>query len=132
MAEHCVVMSQVVSEKAKIYALMHDSAEAYLGDLPSPLKQLLPGFRELETKIRSVIDIRYNIKPPTDEIRAEIKNADLAMLYVEKQQALAVKDVEWECFRNYKLPKEFKDIYLKWWEPITAKKEFLDRFLTLI
>jgi len=38
-----------------LYLLMHDAAEAYLGDMPTPIKDILPSFSELEDKWLSVI-----------------------------------------------------------------------------
>ena len=41
VAEHCVRGSQLIDQKCAFHFLMHDAAEAYVGDVAAPLKQLL-------------------------------------------------------------------------------------------
>ena len=54
VAEHSVLVSEV-TEQFKLEALMHDAAEAFLGDVTRPLKQLLPDFKIIERNIQQVI-----------------------------------------------------------------------------
>jgi 5'-deoxynucleotidase YfbR-like HD superfamily hydrolase len=54
VAEHCVVMAELFPDEAKA-ALLHDAAEAYFGDLPRPIKQMFPQFREMEHTLLSLI-----------------------------------------------------------------------------
>lgn len=42
--------------------LMHDATEAYLGDIVSGLKKLLPDYKDIESKVYSLIMNKYNIK----------------------------------------------------------------------
>ncbi len=44
------------------HALLHDAAEAYLGDVVTDLKALLPDYKKIEAKIESVIFRKYNIQ----------------------------------------------------------------------
>src|SRR2546423_12384970 len=53
VAEHSVLVSQTVTH-SKLAALFHDAAEAFIGDMSAPLKQLLPAYREIELKIQRV------------------------------------------------------------------------------
>jgi hypothetical protein len=41
VAEHSVKMAEALPLEYKIYALLHDSPEAYTGDIPSPIKACL-------------------------------------------------------------------------------------------
>jgi len=42
--------------------LMHDAAEAYLGDIVAGLKGLLPDYRQLETKVEHLLISKYKIE----------------------------------------------------------------------
>lgn len=45
----------------RIAALMHDAQEAYIGDVSSPLKQLLPDYNRIETKIARLVSERFGL-----------------------------------------------------------------------
>lgn len=45
--------------------LLHDAAEAYLGDIPAPAKKLLPDFKALEKRIYGHISAKFGT--PNDE-----------------------------------------------------------------
>src|SRR3954471_20188676 len=53
VAQHLVNTSRIVAPEFAFDALMHDTAEAFTNDLPTPLKWALPIFKELEVKIES-------------------------------------------------------------------------------
>ena len=77
-----------------------------LGDCPSPLKTLLPNYKDLEHKLSIVIAEKYGFNYPYS---ANTKLVDVAAL-----------EFEWE---NMKL----KD-RVEYWSPTRAKQEFLQRF----
>lgn len=62
--------------------LLHDAAEAYLGDVVTPLKQVLPDYRALEARWEQVIFDRFGLDPRLGSGPA-VKEADTAMLYCE-------------------------------------------------
>ena len=39
----------------KLYALLHDASEAYLGDMPRPIKKVCPWYKEIEENIMNKI-----------------------------------------------------------------------------
>ena len=75
VAEHSVRASMIVEEVYQMATLMHDAAEAYLGDIIKPVKYQLPVFQEIEDKISQVIRAKFNIKWDS-EIAKVIKEAD--------------------------------------------------------
>ena len=74
--------------------LMHDAAEAYLGDIPSPIKALLPDYRALEARMEAAIFARFDVGLPL--YGARVKDFDLAALSVEKA-ALHPAAGPWAC-----------------------------------
>lgn len=122
VAEHCVVMSGLVSPEAAQGALMHDAAEAYIGDISTPLKNQAPKLCDLETDILTAICARFNINYATT--RGEIKHADLRMLETERLQLMKTQSIEnWECTRGI----EPYNVGLPCWSPYEACSLFLQR-----
>jgi len=82
VAEHCVevadrVMKNSDDPKLARTALLHDAAEAYIGDVVSPLKALLPDFQRVETAVEEIIAQKYDLYYP---FPPEIKQADRDVL----------------------------------------------------
>ena len=98
VAEHSVHLSKMVSPEAALYGLMHDAAEAYFSDVAKPLKEAIPEIKAIEARIEAAILERFNIVV-TDEIRAEVKEADLRMLAAEKAQLMMGKN-KYECLEG--------------------------------
>src|SRR5438128_5709421 len=55
VAEHCVLLSRAVPAEYALDALLHDAAEAYVVDVPRPLKRNLAGYAEIEDRALSTI-----------------------------------------------------------------------------
>ena len=80
VAQHSVYACTLVSRELQLAALLHDAAEAYLGDMPSPFKNMLPDFRKLEAKLMTVIADKYGFEYP---LHPNIKRADVVMFQRE-------------------------------------------------
>lgn len=61
-------------------ALLHDATEAYMRDLPTPLKQLLPDYQRIERELDLVIRKKFNLP---EEMSKEVKQADRWALKIE-------------------------------------------------
>lgn len=64
VAQHSVFVSFIVPEYLQQWALMHDAAEAYIGDITRPLKNLIPAVRPIEARIMRVIANKYQLAWP--------------------------------------------------------------------
>lgn len=129
VGEHCVVMSKFVSYHAKFHALIHDAAEAYVTDLPRPLKWLFPRYRELEDEISDVIYEYLGVDTPSPEIKAEIKLADWRMCLTERAQLMDGVSFDWVCDNQGIEP--FDYTLMKWY-PTQAKRAYLEKFKELM
>lgn len=82
VAQHSVLVSRIVPEELKLTALLHDASEAYLSDIPRPLKLSLPEYQKIEHSVMTAIAIKYGLVWPMPK---EIKVADNTILAVEKR-----------------------------------------------
>ncbi len=71
------------SKRVCFAALLHDASEAYLCDIPSPLKVQLPHYKEIEAKFEDEIWKKYNLYPLSDEEKMQVKKVDEAILWYE-------------------------------------------------
>lgn len=67
VADHCIycvkmaVHDGIVDKRLLQTILLHDAAEAYIGDVVKPLKNLLPQYREIEKRLENVIEKAFDI-----------------------------------------------------------------------
>lgn len=99
VAEHSVRVAQLVSRENKLQALLHDAAEAYIGDITRPLKRGLNDLTGglltvIESGIHRAICDRFGIDC---NIPAEVNHADLIMLATERRDLMPAHSDPWEC-----------------------------------
>lgn len=126
VAQHSVHVSEILPPELALAGLLHDAAEAYLVDVPSPLKRL-PEFgfyREAEAVLQRVIFKRFGIKGSAEA--PAIKEADLCMLLTEARDVMVTPDLAW--LPNSARP---RDARIEPWEPKEALSRFLLRFKEL-
>lgn len=131
VAQHLVNTSRIVPSEFAFDALMHDTAEAFTNDLPTPLKWSLPIFKELEVKIESAMSRRFGFAYP---YAPEVKLADTQMLLLEKKY-VKLDDREWPNYPDLAPEVErelLSKVDLKPWQPVRAKREFLERYGQLL
>lgn len=73
--------------------LMHDAAEAYLGDVSSPLKALLPEYRAIEARMEAAIFERFKI---STLYKSRVRAIDLMALALEKREVMPTAG-PWPC-----------------------------------
>lgn len=97
VAQHSVQVSWLVSREHAIEALLHDAAEAYCKDIPSPLKALLPEYKEIEHRVQAAINRRFGLPEVANE---SIKEADLIMLATERRDLMPRHHEEWALLKG--------------------------------
>ena len=100
VAEHSVYVASLLPSDLRLSGLLHDAAEAYLGDVNSPLKRLLPDFKKIEHGVEEAIAKKFNLPYP---FAAGVKHADLQQLRTEAHHLLPSKGEEWESWGTEKL-----------------------------
>lgn len=120
VAEHCVHVARNVSNSNKLAGLLHDAAEAYLVDIPRPVKRMLPEYTKMERAVESVIADVFRVQYPWPE---EVHYADCRILHDEKLQLMAVEPAPWSLpAPPLGLPP------LPCWSPMEAETMFLQTF----
>lgn len=102
----------------QLRALFHDSAEAYLRDLPGPLKKLpaMAFYREMEDELRCAIFEHIGI-PVRDEVADSyidlvdkaIREEEMAVLWRKKSTSSVPLGVA--CVREYEAKRRFMEAY---------------------
>lgn len=97
VAQHCVLASYVVPPEYAYDALMHDAAEAFMGDVSRPLKQLLPDFKAIEKRVEDAVFARFHVSNP---LPLAVKHADLVMLATERRDLMPADGEAWMCLET--------------------------------
>jgi uncharacterized protein len=58
VAEHSIYVANNLPDNLKLEGLLHDASEAYLGDLPRPVKVGLPEYNAIEAAVEEGSEIR--------------------------------------------------------------------------
>ncbi len=124
VAQHSVNVSRIVAADLAFDALMHDTAEAFTNDLPTPLKVAFPVFKDLEVKIESAMSKLFGFSYP---LSPEIKLADSQMLGLEK---VYIKQdySHWSMLDGIEFEHLRAKVDLGSWHPYYAKARFLERY----
>lgn len=122
VATHCCLMADQFKHDPHLHlaALMHDASEAYIGDMPRPLKQQISAFRWVEERIEEVLATAFGLTYP---IPKEIKAADLRITIDERR---ALKPRSTRMWAEDDLTP--LGVTIPHWPPSRAKAEFLKRY----
>lgn len=122
VAEHLVLMAMHVSLPAQKWALLHDASEAYLVDVPRPVKPALTNYRVIEARVMSAVCERFGL---IGDMPAEVKDADDRILVDERAALMAPCEADW----NLRGPA--LGVHIEGWAPVEAEQAFLALFQSL-
>jgi 5'-deoxynucleotidase YfbR-like HD superfamily hydrolase len=96
VAQHSVIVSQCVPTAEAPAALLHDAAEAYLGDVIRPVKGLIAAvFKPLEQAWEREIGRLFGLGDQLAEPWRSVKHADNVTLMTEKRDLVAHGPRRW-------------------------------------
>lgn len=122
VAEHSVLVSLVVPPELALLGLLHDATEAYVLDVPRPIKPYLQGYKEIEFGVWRAIAAKFGLPV---EMPQAIKDADNAVLLAEAEQIMKVHPAPWS------VPGEPAPVQVVGWHPERAARFFRLRFAQL-
>jgi hypothetical protein len=123
-------VASLLPDDLKLAGLLHDATEAYLVDIPRPVKLLLPDYKDIEHNLANVISQRFTTvgTPWLDFDEPNIKEADNLMLVTEAAYLLGPRPASWDYSLEDIVP---LDMELECLSPAQAKCRFIDTFTTI-
>jgi hypothetical protein len=125
VAQHSYLVADLVPAQYQLEALLHDAAEAYVGDLVSPLKQLLPEYRQIEHHVWHAICARFQINPVLPPC---VHDADLVALATERRDLMPAHGEPWHSLIGT-APAQAR---IKPWTQPEAAQFYFDRLMSLL
>jgi len=120
VAQHSLEVAALVGEEDRLAALLHDAAEAYIGDMVRPIKRRMARFSEMERGIHTVICERYGLSP---DMPKSVKEADEIMLATEAKWLMVAAPAPWALTASPRSgslvlmrPKEAEAAFLNGWQ----------------
>lgn len=135
VAEHSYWVAYVLEEwgadiETQLWGLLHDASEAYLVDLPTPLKSGEFGevYRKAEATLQATIMKRFNLPEEMPEL---VIKADAVMLSTEARDFMPFREDNWRGLRapalSYSLPelgspRDVKATFLRHFSRLETKR----------
>jgi len=140
VAHHSIIMSYYVAEEYALEALLHDAAEAYIGDLIWPVKALFPEMERFENELAHVIMKRFDVPSALSCHPIGLQNGKLVYKKSERVSSADRDLLEHECFEVGRAGTFHPNVEGAWLEAAMAHQEywyapqfaFLQRFRELI
>ena len=127
VAQHSVHVSLALcneSIEVQMCGLLHDAAEAYVGDVSLPLKRLLPNYKAIEKDVEHAVFSAFGLP---HILHASIKRADLVMLATERRDLMPTSEDTWDVLEGI----EPQPSSITSWSPDQARVRFLERYFYL-
>ncbi len=115
VAQHSYMASILAEPEDAYEALMHDVSEAFIGDMPKPIKEHLSDYKLLENNLMTVLAEKFGFQYPISD---RVKAIDRQLL-----------EIEWECLMLGKTfaidilpPKHIKKLFLEMYHRLRDEK----------
>jgi 5'-deoxynucleotidase YfbR-like HD superfamily hydrolase len=134
VAAHSILVSKLCPPRHRLAGLLHDAAEAYLVDLPRPIKRhakMAPAYDPVEAMLASAIGIKFGVY--LFRLPREVKMADNAALVAEANKLLHGTG-QWESIDDLLFDVDHVEYAEKHWllsghhHPQYIKSVFLSEF----
>jgi hypothetical protein len=126
VAEHSVRVSEAVPECDALWGLLHDASEAYLVDIPRPLKYSkdFASYLDIEVRLMAAVCRRFSLPETQPE---SVHVADDVLLATEVRDLMHAKRAYWKKIKGTPLPGRIRP-----WSPAVAEDELLRRYRELV
>ena len=121
VAEHSIYLVHFLPDNLQLEGLLHDASEAYLADLPRPVKAGLPEYKAIEARVERVIAEKFGLPFP---MAPEVKAADQALL---KHEVFSFFGAE-RYFEDFGEEYTGAGVALAGMSPGYAERRFLDLY----
>jgi hypothetical protein len=123
VAEHSALLQEAVEDRLggadeQLWALLHDASEAYLPDVPAPMKALLPEYKAHEERVMRVVCERFGLEWPEPEL---VRELDRRIVTDEAQWLMFSRGEGWGGGPGL-------GVRPTGWSPATARAIWLARF----
>jgi 5'-deoxynucleotidase YfbR-like HD superfamily hydrolase len=127
VAQHSVNISYMVGDQFALWGLLHDASEAYLVDVPRPIKPLLTEYGPIEVKVMLAIAKKFNLPPKMPET---VKRCDVDLLYLEcRAQMPGSQDwQQWQQDPDYWSHLTSDRADMSPWSSQESRSKFMSRF----
>lgn len=131
VGQHSLLVSEKVPSEFALWGLLHDASEAYLRDLPKPLKDLPEAqwYRDAEERAMKAICERFWLPL---EMPQEVADADRIMAATERRDFIVGNFPDWEIKLSDGTPAKPYPEKLHPLTPGMVEKLFLDQFKRLV
>ncbi len=126
VAEHSVYVSELVPKRLALCGLLHDATEAYLVDLPRPIKHHMSQYQEMEARLWVDLAARFGLPLVMPK---EVHEVDTSLALAEGEQLLPTRPADWgQGYKRTPLP---RPPVIIGWGPQFAEHMFLQRYKEL-
>ena len=131
VAQHSVHVSELLqtwgcSQMIQLWGLMHDASEAYLVDIPMPLKHAaaFAPYRDAEARLMKVICHRFALPIAEPE---RVRVADGVLLATEARDLMPFRPEHWKGLKEAPLIEKIVP-----WTCVAAEHNFITRYARLV